>query len=90
MNVGRFAPGSGTVQKNAYGPGATGRPAGKTTRPKPMFAPTSNADMMPEYLKTANDLMKTYGSNSLPSGLKPRWQRNKINANISKGMTKGK
>lgn len=90
MSVGRFAPGSGTVQKNAYGPGATGRPAGKTTRPKPTIAPMSSADMMPEYLKTAKDLMKTHGNSSLPSGLQPRWQRNKINANISKGMTKSK
>lgn len=82
-------PGPGAVQKNAYGPGVTGRPAGRTTRPKPFFAPMRNANQMPEFLKTAKDLMNTYGTSELPQGLQPRWLLNKKNANISKGMTKG-
>jgi hypothetical protein len=42
---------------------------------------------MPEYLKSAKDLMNTYGTNELPTGLQPRWLLNKKNQNISKGMT---
>lgn len=82
-------PGAGTVQKKVSGPGATGRPKGRTTRPKPFFAPMRNAEQMPEFLKTANDLMSTYGTSELPAGLRPRWQQNKVNQAISKGMTKG-
>jgi hypothetical protein len=54
-----------------------------------MFAPHANSDQMPDFIKQAKDLMNTYGNSELPPGLQPRWQRNKINANISKGMTKG-
>lgn len=82
-------PGSKGVQKNAYGPGPTGRPKGRTTRPKPFYAPVSSSVEMPEFLKTAKDLMNTYGNSELPSGLQPRWLLNKKNRNISKGMTKG-
>lgn len=70
-------------------PGATGRPKGRTTRPKPFFAMHENNTQMPEYLKMAKDLMKTYGANEMPTNLQSRWRRNKINTNISKGMTKG-
>lgn len=70
-------------------PGATGRPQGRLTRPKPYFAMHANAAQMPEFMKTASDLMKTYGDGGLPPGLQPRWMRNKTNLHISKGMTKG-
>jgi hypothetical protein len=77
----------------AYGidpPGAvTGRPQGRLTRPKPVFALHPNAPQMPEFIKTAKDLMNTYGTSQLPPGLMPRWMRNKTNLHISKGMTKG-
>lgn len=79
------SPASGSL-----GPGATGRPKGRTTRPKPFFAIHENNSQMPEYLKMAKDLMKTYGTSEMPTNLQPRWMRNKINTNISKGMTKGK
>lgn len=83
-------PGSGSVQKNAYGPGVTGRPKGRTTRPKPTFVADPKAAGTPEVMKAAKDLMNTYGSSELPTGLMPRWLLNKKNSNISKGMTKGK
>lgn len=87
MNFGQ-APGSKTVQKNAYGPGATGRPKGKkTSTSKVSLVPHANEARMPEYLKSAKDLMNTYGTNELPTGLQPRWLLNKKNKNISKGMT---
>jgi hypothetical protein len=71
-------------------PNKGGRPLGNITRYKPVYAMHANAAQMPEFVKTAKDLMSTYGSSSLPSGLQPRWMRNKTNLNISKGMTKGK
>jgi hypothetical protein len=79
-----FVPASGLKS-----PDATGRPKGRTTRPKPMYALHENSETTPEYMKVAKDLMKTYGTSELPSGLQPRWMRNRINKNISKGMTKG-
>lgn len=82
-------PGSGRVQKNAYGPGATGRPKGRSTSTKPVFVPTAKAAGTPEVMQKARELMDTYGSSELPTGLMPRWLLNKKNANISKGMTKG-
>jgi len=87
MSASKGASGSG---KSPYGPGATGRPKGRTTRPKPFFLMHENSDQMPDFIQTAKDLMNTYGSNELPSGLQPRWLLNKKNQNISKGMTKGK
>jgi hypothetical protein len=73
-----------------FNPGVTGRPSGRTTRPKPFYAMHPNAPEIPQFLKSASELMKTYGNNELPPGLQPRWLLNKKNANISRGMTKGK
>ena len=87
MSVGRIAPGSGS---KPYGPGATGRPAGKkTATSKVAFLPHANAGQMPEFMKMASDLMKTHGTNELPPGIRPKdgWNRKGINKNISKGMT---
>jgi hypothetical protein len=55
-----------------------------------MFVADPKAAGTPEVMKMAKDLMNTYGSSELPTGLAPRWLLNKKNANISKGMTKGK
>jgi hypothetical protein len=70
-------------------PGVTGRPTGRLTRPKPFYALHPNRAKMPEFIKTANELMKTYGNSELPPGLQPRWMRNRTNLHISKGMTPG-
>lgn len=75
--------------KPPSGQGVTGRPKGRTTRAKPLFARHPNTPKLPEFLQSATDLMNTYGSSQLPPGLMPRWMLNKKNTHISQGMTKG-